>query len=155
MSQDFFYYTFLDGRLIGSEHPAATGEPSQVIRRMMAQCRASVLITLTPLFRDYKVAGLLQHHLPLSEIPSREQVVDAVKLVRQQLNEGQVVWVHCQQGIDRTGCVIGAYLVAAGQAPTSVLAELFQRFPSARRQTRMAELWAPFRELVCSFAESH
>ena len=154
MSSDFFHNTFLDGRLIGSEAPGALGSPELRVRSMMAGRTPLTLLTLTPRTRAYALAGLTQFHVPLEGLPTRDQVAEAVQIVRERLALGDCVWVHCQHGWDRTGVVIGGYLVQSGEEADQVIAMLMDRFPPARRHPRMRELWRPYEELIRSFART-
>lgn len=153
MPDGFFHYSFLDGRLIGSEYPGAVGPALVQITRMMAGRGSTALLTLTPRFARYPVPGLVQYHLPLPSPPSHSQVADAVEVVRGHLAAGDRVWVHCQHGLDRTGCVIGAYLCQSGVGADEVIAMLLARFPPRRRHPRMLEFWRPFEELIRSFGD--
>jgi len=150
-SQDFYHYSFLNGCLIGSEHPASLGWPKQVVEHFVAARGVRALITLTEEFQSYGVPGLQQHHVPIAGTPTRQEVEPAVALIREHLSRDERVWVHCQHGIDRTGCVIGCYLASAGQPPERVVTELFERFPERRRHPLYVELWRPYAELIRSF----
>jgi len=147
----FYHYDFLDGRLMGSEHPCSLGRPKQLIEHFLRTQGVRALITLTTDFIDYGVPELRQYHVPIANMPSRGQVRQAVTLIHQRLAQNEGVWVHCQQGIDRTGCVIGCYLTATGSDPGRVIAELLQKFPERRRTPRMVELWQPYADMIRSF----
>ena len=152
MLDRFYHYTFLDGRLVGTEHPDLPGRPVQIAERLVRELGVRTRITLTPLCRQFGIPGLAEHHVPMGDRPTRADVARAVELVRTSLAGGGAVWVHCQHGIDRTGCVIGSYLAAAGRPPEAVVAELFGRFPERRRHPRMVELWRPYADMIRSFA---
>ena len=145
----FFSYELLEGRLIGSEHPAACGTPSVRIAQRVNETTA--LLTLTRQFTRYEVPGLVQHHVPMGDVPERWQVAEAVGLVESHLNRGERAWVHCQKGLDRTGCVIGAVLVRTGLHPDKAIAMLLEHFPSQRRTPHMLALWRPFADLIRTF----
>ena len=153
MLNGFFHYTFLDGRLIGSEHPTARGSAQQRVSEMISGGGTAAMLTLAGGFHQYHLSDLIQYHLPMPEIPTRDQVAHAVGVVRKHLYSGDRVWVHCKQGLDRTGAVIGGYLCQSGLEPDQVIAMLLKRFPSRRRHPAMLELWQPFEQLIRSFAQ--
>lgn len=151
ISSRFFHYSFLDGALIGSEHPANLGKAARIIEPFIA-AGVHAILTLTPGFQDFHTPALQQFHVPIRDMPAREQIVEAVTIVQQQLTRGRSMWVHCQHGIDRTGCVIGSYLASIGQPPDGVIRELYGKFPERRRHPRMIELWKPYEAMIRSFA---
>jgi hypothetical protein len=148
----FFHYSFLDGSLVGSEYPAVLGNPKRVIAPMVAS-GIRALLTLTPSFQDFHEPAIAQFHIPIEEMPSRQQIADAIAIIDRHLNSGQGIWVHCQHGIDRTGCVIGSYLATIGQPADRVIAELYAKFPERRRNARMIALWEPYEKMIRSFAK--
>ena len=109
------------------------------------------MLTLTPGFEIYDIPGLTQHHIPMGDLPTRAEVKQAIDIIAAHLAQSDRVWVHCQKGLDRTGCVIGAYLVSSGIAPDRAVALLLERFPPVRRHPRMIQLWRPFEQLIRSF----
>ena len=94
MLDGFFHYSFVDGRLMGSEHPDARGNARERILSVLPAPRTAALLTLTrqPL-PNYNIVGLTQHHLPMGDVPTRPQIAEAVKLVESHLVEGDRVWV--------------------------------------------------------------
>lgn len=151
MLERLYHYDFLDGRLIGSENPDLPGRARQIAERLARERGVRLVISLTPMRPSLAVDGLRHVHLPMPGVPHRDDVVRAVALIAEGLESG-AVWVHCQQGIDRTGCVLGSYLASTGWGCDRVVEELFSRFPAARRQPVMRELWKPYVELIRSFA---
>src|SRR5437588_23057 len=131
----FYHYCFLNGTLIGSEHPDSVGRPGVIVDHFVRDRNVRTLITLTPACRKLEIPGLRHSHLPIKGMPSRGEVEAAVGLVREGLHRG-AVWVHCQQGIDRTGCVIGCFRVSAGESAEVVIGDLYRAFPERRRQPR-------------------
>jgi hypothetical protein len=153
MAGEFFHYAFLQGRLIGSEHPDAHGRPSACVDRVLAGRTPATLLTLTRLpLADLRISGVSQRHIPIGDSPTRDQIAEAVRIVAERLDAGNSVWVHCQRGIDRTACVIGSYLVSTGTAADKVIAELFDRFPPSFASPRMRELWETNAQIIRSFA---
>lgn len=152
MLDRFYHYTFLDGRLVGSEHPDLPGRPVQIAEHLVREFGVRTRVVLTPAFHPFGIANLAEHHVPMGDNLARSDVARAVDLVRTALAAGGAAWVHCQHGVDRTGCVIGSYLASAGHPPEAVIAELFRRFPERRRNPRMVELWRPYADMIRSFA---
>lgn len=149
----FFHYSFLDGVLIGSEHPANLGKASRIIAPFVA-IGVRTILTLTPGFQDFHEAAIQQFHVPIQDMPSPSQIAEAIEIIDVSCAAGQRVWVHCQHGIDRTGCVIGSYLASIGEPADRVIVELYARFPERRRHPRMIELWKPYEAMIRSFAKS-
>jgi hypothetical protein len=152
MWHKLLHYELMDGRLIGSEYPGAVGGPDRVVQELMADGQRTAMITLTPAFRQYRCPRLTQIHCPLANLPDRSRIEAVVAMVHQHLARGDRVWVHCQRGIDRTGCVIGSYLVCAGRSPDEVIELLVRQFPAAWQSPRMLQLWRPSADLIRSFA---
>jgi len=148
----FYHYTFLDGLLIGSEHPSSLGRPTEVVQHFVTAVGVRALLTLTSDFQDFGIERLTQHHVPMADVPTRAQVELTTDLVGEHLARGEPVWNHCQRGIDRTGTAIGAYLVTTGHRADRVIQELIARFPARRRTPQMLELWQPYADLIRSFS---
>lgn len=53
--------------------------------------------------------------------PSQEAVAELVSRILDTLERERNVAVHCRQGIGRSALIVGAVLVAAGEAPTTAL----------------------------------
>jgi hypothetical protein len=147
----FYHYTFLDNSLIGSEHPAIFGNARPILDHFVGKLGIRALITLTPGFQDFRYPNLTQYHIPIHDMPSVDQVSQAIEVIRQHHSRKEPVWVHCQHGLDRTGCVIGSYLASLGQPPGEVIAELYGKFPERRRNSRMIALWEPYEAMIRSF----
>ena len=148
----FFHYKLLDGKLIGSEHPLT--QPRRLIESFIQDNQIAAGITLTT--RPWRPpTALAEHfHLPCENVPPREVIERAMAIIGERVARGEAVWVHCQQGIDRTGCVIGCYLASGGMPVDEVIDELLARFPSRRRERRILELWKPYGEMIEQFGIS-
>lgn len=147
----FYHYSFLNGTLIGSEHPDSARRPRAVVEHFIRERGVRTLLTLRPACRSLETAELRHCRLPMKGMPTRREAEAAVAVIRDNLPRG-AVWVHCQQGIDRTGCVIGCYRVSAGEGAEAVIEDLYRVFPERRRQPRAMELWEPYAEMIRSFA---
>jgi hypothetical protein len=106
------------------------------------------ILTLTPSHQDLRFPGLVQHPIPIRDMPSVEQVGQAVEIIRQHLSRNEPIHQH---GLDRTGCAIGSYLASIGQRPDDVIAELYEKFPERRWNARMIALWSPYEKIIRSF----
>ena len=86
-----------------------------------------------------------------TKVPSRLEVERALSLIA---SRAFPVWIHCRQGLDRTGAVIGSYLVSRGADPERVIGELLDLFPARRRTPAFLDLWAPYSRLIRSFGRT-
>ncbi|MEX2214810.1 MAG: protein-tyrosine phosphatase family protein [Phycisphaeraceae bacterium] len=148
MLDRFFHYVMCDGLLVGSEHPSVLGRLRAVVDQMIQDYGVRVLITLTPRFESFHIAALAQHHVPITGVPTSEEVARAVAIIRDHTVRHEPVWVHCQQGLDRTACIIGCHRVASGENPDAVLADLLAVAPPRRRHPAYQCLWEPYAQRV-------
>lgn len=148
----FFYYTLGDGTLVGCEHPAVLGRPEEVLKALAEKYEVQAMITLTSRFTDFGVARVRQWHVPMAGLPTGAEIELALALIDTCRQSGAVVCVHCQRGLDRTGCVLGCYLVRQGADPETVIEELLSRFPPGCRGPRFRELWQPSAEIIRGIA---
>jgi protein-tyrosine phosphatase len=141
----FFEYSFLNGLLVGSENPRAHPDPAGAVRSLIERYGLRAMLTLTQEFYDFRIPGLQQHHVPLpnSRRADKEKYQEAVRVVRTHVRAGQPILVHCQRGLDRTGVVIGCYLVSTGRPADEVIEEILSKFPLQWELSRLRELWEP------------
>ena len=125
---DFFFYSFLNNKLIGSENPGVFCSPVDKAREFCDLYNVKHLITLTPKYDEFEIDGLSRYHVPMLAIPPQKDIERLFCIIDQALSKDEAVWVHCTKGIDRTGCTIGAYLVHKGHDPERVIAELLSNF---------------------------
>ena len=138
---DFFYYTFLDNMLIGSENPNVFGNAYDVVKEFRQRFKIKHMITLTGEYDEFEIVGLTRHHIPMSDMPTKQSIEEVFDIIDDALPYQEPVWLHCQAGIDRTGCSIGAYLVRSGYDPEEVIAGLLEKFRYRINHTHINELW--------------
>ncbi len=77
--------------------------------------------------------ALRYHNLPILDLtaPTQEQLREAVAFIAAEAEKG-TVYVHCKIGYSRSAAVVGAYLLASGQAVTveEAVSRLYQARPS-------------------------
>jgi atypical dual specificity phosphatase len=154
----------LDGALIGSEHPenlerdmSGKLEVTRIIAERLASQGFRTVINLTERPWTYGVAALAVQQLPMSdrhiEQTTRATLDSAVRLIEQGISAGHGVWVHCQGGIDRTGCVIACYLTSRGLTAEAAIDAIKERWPERRRARSIShELWEPVADRIRAYA---
>lgn len=164
------------GRLLAGEHPGHW-EERVARRRICGLLDAGVRVfvdlseradAVTPyrdiLARICRERGLHAEYCwePLASdtLPEHaDVVVHALRRVREGLESGTRVYVHCSDGIDRTGMLMGCWLIERGYDPEAALVELERRFaamakakiyrstPSNALFAEWVENWVPQLEL--------
>jgi hypothetical protein len=160
------------GRLLAGEHPGHWDE--NVMRRRVCgllDAGITLFIDLTApedgagayqglLEKVSRERGIYAEYLsvPLPEetVPDHvEDMVYALSEIQFALESGLRVYVHCTDGVGRTGMVIGCWLVERGFDPEDALDELARRFaamnkarfhhgtPSSALQAEWVENWEP------------
>ena len=98
-----------------------------------------------------RVTRMVRFSIPDRCIPTTEQMTSILACVRQEVNEGGLVYVHCLGGIGRTGTVIGCYFVEQGhpkpleqlQALTASEGAYFWPTPQTEEQRNFVVNWLP------------
>lgn len=86
---------------------------------------------------------------PFQGIPTTEQMRSILACIRQEVEAGGMVYVHCLGGIGRTGTVIGCYFVEQGhpkpleqlQALTASEGAYFWPTPQTEEQRQFVLNW--------------
>lgn len=160
------------GRLLAGEHPGHWDD-SVMRRRISGLLDAGIALfvdlsspddgarsykdLLEKVCRDRGIyAEYLSVPLPEGAIPDHvEDVVYALSEIQFGLESGLRVYVHCTDGVGRTGMLIGCWLVERGFDPEDALDELARRFaamnkakfhrctPSNALQAEWVENWEP------------
>lgn len=93
------------------------------------------------LFRRARAVGMRVRHLPIEDgcVPTAGQTTDVVKLVaevRDALQEGRSVAVHCRGGLGRTGTIVALVVASFGHAPGDAIGIVRETQPRAIENAR-------------------
>jgi protein-tyrosine phosphatase len=80
-------------------------------------------------------------------VPTREGMARILSVIRDEIDAGRPVYVHCWGGIGRTGTVAGCWLVEQGLSADEAIARINQ----LRRATRGGYLQSPETDEQCLF----
>ncbi len=151
----FYLYQLDEGRLIGSENPCLYPNPAQIAAEVVRAFQVRAIVSLVPDSMDFGTPEVTHYHHPLPNngVPTICQVRDVIATITPHLQKGQVVWCHCQQGIDRTGCVLGGILAGKGMPADSIIQQVTARFPVARQSPRLLALWKPYADIIRALSE--
>ncbi len=87
----------------------------QVILNLCAECNE--------LHEAERKSGFLVYWLPIFDglAPEMDELDEAVTWMKEQIDQGRKVLVHCRFGVGRTGTVIAAYLLKSGNTFKEVM----------------------------------
>lgn len=75
------------------------------------------------------IGKYVNYPLPAERVPEyAEEVVAILREIHRGVERGVRVYVHCSDGVERTGLVMGCWLVERGLDPERALEELSRRF---------------------------
>jgi ADP-ribosylglycohydrolase len=139
-------YWVLPGRLLAGEHPGAAGAElaqARVARLLEAGVRCFIDLThpaemppyaaSLPAEVDYLRKPIRDHGVP--DEPGH--MADTLTCLRQALQAGRTVYLHCRAGIGRTAMVAACLLVEQGRSGAEALSELNRRW----QQSARAQQW--------------
>jgi ADP-ribosylglycohydrolase len=157
-------YWVQPGKLLAGEYPGdATPELTALRLERLLQAGISCFVDLTqpgelPGYEQALPPGAryLRRPLPDHGVPAEPmQMAEILADVREALEAGQGVYVHCRAGIGRTGTVIGCFLAEQGLGSAGALAELnrlwrqsaraahWPTVPETAEQSDYVSAWAP------------
>lgn len=171
------------GRLLAGEHPGHWDE-SLVRRRLVGLLDSGIrlfidLCTAGDAVHPYRSAlekicrdrGMNAEYLPLplraDGVPAyAADIVHILRAIQSGLASGERVYVHCSDGVGRTGMIVGCWLVEQGFDPDDALDQLARRFatmgkardyrstPSSAPQAEWVENWVPLLNLRASESQA-
>ena len=141
-----------DGELAGMAYPDAAAWP------LLVEEGIGAVVSLTGRRPpgDPEAAGLAVLHAPIPDfgIPSDADLRRTLRFIKQHVDDGRGVVVHCRAGQGRTGLVLAAYLVYEGMSAKDAIdrvrtlrpgsietreqLELVERLARGQRQRRKA-----------------
>jgi protein-tyrosine phosphatase len=121
-----------DGRLAATPMPGFSA-PMDTDLEMLKRAGITVLITLTEQDFPQEVLeshGLRNVHFPIADnkAPTTTDTDGLVNKMRDMLNHGEVLAVHCLAGLGRTGTVLAAYMVKEKGVSAQVALNQIRRF---------------------------
>ena len=123
------HFWLIPGRLAGGGHPGRAGEQAAILHAMERLGYDAILTLTEDALEPEPLAeyGFEYLHLPIfnMEAPTIEEGQRAVAFLRERIEAGGQVYVHCYAGYGRTGAILAATWSPAAPAhlpPSSVSA---------------------------------
>jgi atypical dual specificity phosphatase len=122
---------FEDGRVAACRYPR-----SEQKLRELAERGVQLVVNLHPRAHAaglLEQLGLVELHLPVADFtpPSAEQLEAGVEAMREAVDAGEGVAVHCGGGLGRTGTLMACYLVARGASAEEAIAQVRRMRPGS------------------------
>lgn len=161
MTYDFFCYSLLKNKPVGSESPRNHANPSKLVPSLEDRYGIDSVVVLEERCNGSTYRGLDVFHCPLSSNrpPSVFEIQPIVSEILELIQKDKKVWIHCSKGIDRTGCVCGSVLGFEYGDADKAIDEMNGYFPESRQNKMMRDLWEPYakviREEVTQFDSCH
>lgn len=147
----FFHYSFENKFLVECESLWQKNNPEKCLSQLKQKYKIKHLLTLTIKFIPCHDTKIEHHHIPIQMIPNQEQADKAILIIANALSKKQPIAVHCTQGIDRTGCIIGCYLVQQGYNPDEIIDQLVQNVSRKLKRDNLRKILEPSYELLYEF----
>jgi protein tyrosine/serine phosphatase len=147
----FFHYSFENKLLVGCETPWKNGEPEKYVSFLKKEYEIKHILTLTTQFVPHRSNEITRHHILILMIPSREQAEKAILIIEGALAKKQAIAIHCTKGIDRTGCIIGCYMVNQGHEPGEIIDLLVHNVSRKMKRHNLKKILEPSYELLYQF----
>jgi atypical dual specificity phosphatase len=134
------------GRLAGSGYPASRGQ-----LQWLSANGIEVILSLTedPLPGEWlRGLPLTVENMPMRDhaVPDVDRLGRAASYIREQLNGGKAVLVHCLAGEGRTGCVLAAFLISSKEVGATeaitILRRLKPEFVETQQEKAVGEFAA-------------
>lgn len=133
------------GRLVAAAAPErAPRGPDQWMTVLQEAADGKPLAVLNLREKAYpelasKMAATLHVPIPDFSPPSRDQADRALAFIRENMDRGRVVVVHCHGGCGRTGTILAAHLKRTGGLTASAAIERLRRLRSCLVETEGQE----------------
>ncbi|MCD4684550.1 MAG: dual specificity protein phosphatase family protein [Anaerolineae bacterium] len=139
-------HQLLAGPFPASWHPPITVERLSTLLDAGVTCFVDLTGDGAQRYAAQLPADVPVHAHPIIDFraPSREQMIATLDTIDAALTAGQVVYVHCQAGIGRTGTVIGCWLVRHGMNGATALQMVGERRglpPETNGQLELVRTW--------------
>lgn len=141
MNDGFWHFATFEGRLVGSENPAALPQADERIRRIADTYGVTTLVCLTESPPSYTAEDLPTIHRPMRDVCDLARVGATVDEVARRLRAEEIVWVHCERGLDRAACVISGAMVRYGWSHETVVTELRDLLAGRLGDARACDVW--------------
>lgn len=131
-------------RLAASGYPASRGQ-----LEWLSAHGIDAILTLTenPLPSGWlDELSLRVKHIPMKDhvVPDEASLRMSASYIREQLNDGKTVLVHCLAGEGRTGCVLAAYLISARKIGAEEAITTLRKLKPAFIETRQEKVMFEF-----------
>jgi len=149
----FFHYSFENGLLVGCETLWEKNDPKECMALLKQQYKIKHLLTLTTQFISYHDTEVKRHHIPIQMIPNKEQAEKAILIIENALKNNQDIAIHCTKGIDRTGCIIGCFLVKQGHDPDEIIDQLVYNVSKRLKRNNLRKILEPSYKLLFELSD--
>ena len=129
-----------EGQLAGSGYPASKGQVAWLSRKGI---NSILSLTEEPLPDSWLKSSMNYIHIPMRdhEPPDQASLASGAARIESELASGKVVLVHCQAGIGRTMCAMGAYLIKSKKRGADEAMDFLREIrPGAVEQQQEASL---------------